>query len=140
MPAVDTAAAGSRPLGPEASTTTAADLSDISKPAPIAEAAQAAAGDILGTGIVAAGDGCRLDAGAGDGRSGRRTPRRWRRSRCPSRRWTLPRSRPSRCQRRSRVFEEPAYEPAPEPTQFEASMAAADEVEASVDDMFADIA
>ena len=29
---------------------------------------------------------------------------------------------------------------APEPTQFEASMAAADEVEASVDDMFADIA
>ena len=30
--------------------------------------------------------------------------------------------------------------PAPEPTQFEASMAAADEVEASVDDMFADIA
>jgi hypothetical protein len=38
------------------------------------------------------------------------------------------------------VIEEPAYEPAPEPTQFEASMAAADEVEASVDDMFADIA
>ena len=36
--------------------------------------------------------------------------------------------------------EEPAYEPAPEPTQFEASMAAADQVEASVDDMFADIA
>ena len=38
------------------------------------------------------------------------------------------------------VVEEPVYEPAPEPTQFEASMAAADQVEASVDDMFADIA
>lgn len=38
------------------------------------------------------------------------------------------------------IVEEPVVEVAAEPTRFEASMAAADEVEASVDDMFADIA
>ena len=138
-PAVDTAAAGSRPLGPEASTTTAADLSDISKPAPIAEAAQAAAGDVLGTDVAPPAmeavsmPAPAMDAPAGDAPAMEAVQ-------MPEPVMDAPAIEAVSMPAPEPVFEEPAYEPAPEPTHFEASMAAADEVEASVDDMFADIA